>query len=336
MFGRSIMKFRTPTSGDAVVADQGIAVPAAPGFVFERVVGGGGMGIVYAVRDVDSGKRLALKTVQPRYATDAGIVGRFWREIAFAARVMHPNVAPVLGHGRLSDGRPFVLMELYQGRTLGDVVRRDGPLPLPKAMAIVDQVLAGLDAIHAAGIVHRDLTPENVFVETNSEGRERVILLDFGFAHEPGVDTGDGVTLASRGALVGTMGFMSPEQMMRGRAITARSDLFVAAVLLYFALSGKLPFRGEAEMDVMVAFLRRSPVPLRLERRNVPRSLDLVLERALAKHPDARFANAAEMRAALAGAGVRGEGSRRRSAAPSVQAAQQRRRQSVSGAIAMR
>lgn len=318
MIGHSIMNFRTHTSGDSCTADQVIDVPALPGLVFEQAVGRGGMGIVFAVREVASGKRLALKTIQAQYAADAGIVGRFWREIAFAARVMHRNVAPVLGHGRLSDGRPFVLMELYQGRTLGAIVRKEGPLPLVRAIDIVDQVLAGLDAVHAAGIVHRDLTPENVFVETTESGSDRVILIDFGFAHEPGVDQGDGVTLDSRGALVGTMGFMSPEQMMRGRAITAQSDLFVAAVLLYFALSGKLPFRGEADVDVAIAFLRRSPIPLRVERRNVPRALDVVLERALAKHPDARFANAAEMRAALACAG------------------RQRPRRSVSGEIAMR
>ncbi len=318
MLEHSIMNFRTYTSGDSCSEDQVIDVPALPGFVCEGLVGQGGMGVVFAVRDVVSGKRLALKTIQAQYATDAGIVGRFWREIAFAARVMHRNVAPVLGHGRLSDGRPFVLMELYQGRTLGSIVRQDGPLPLVRAIDIVDQVLAGLDAVHAAGIVHRDLTPENVFVETNDTGSDRVVLIDFGFAHEPGVDQGDGVTLDSRGALVGTMGFMSPEQMMRGRAITTRSDLFVAAVLLYFAVSGKLPFRGASDVDVAISFLRRSPIPLRLEHRNLPRALDVVLERALAKHPDARFANAAEMRAALACAG------------------RQRPRRSVTGEIAVR
>lgn len=318
MTGRLIMKFRTQSSGEACSEYQGIAVPDASGLVFEGVVGVGGMGIVYRVRDAHSGKRFALKTIRPHCAADAGTVGRFWREITFAARVAHPNVAPVLGHGRLSDGRPYALMELYQGRTLGEMVRQDGPLPMARAIDIVDQVLAGLDAVHAAGIVHRDLTPENVFVEPNPDGSDRVVLLDFGFAHEPGVDTGDGVTVDSRGALVGTMGFMSPEQMMRGRAITTRSDLFVAAVLLYFALSGKLPFRGEAPVDMTVALLRRSPIPLRVERRNVPRALDLLIERALAKHPDARFANAAEMRAALAGAGRR------------------KARMSVSGAMAAR
>lgn len=294
------MKFRTPDSGAARTDDQGIHVPDPSGLIVEHVVGSGGMGIVYAVRDAESGKRLALKTIHARYANDAGVVGRFLREIAFAARVMHPNVAPILGHGRLSDGRPFVLMELYQGRTLGAIVRQDGPLSIARATDIVDQVLAALDAVHAAGIVHRDLTPENVFVETNSAGHDRVVLLDFGFAHEPGVDTGDGVTHESRGALVGTIGFMSPEQIMRSRAITTRSDLFVAAVLLFFALSGQLPFRGSEEMDVAVALMRHSPVPLRVVRRNVPRALEGLLGRALAKHPDARFATAAEMRVALA------------------------------------
>lgn len=303
MVRRPIMNFRTQASAAACRQCQGIDVPAVPGLVFEGVVGMGGMGIVYRVRDVDTGKQLALKTIQREHATDVGAVGRFFREIKFAARVVHRNVAPVLGHGRLADGRPYALMELYKGRTLGDVVRQDGPLPMARAIDIVDQVLAGIGAVHAAGIVHRDLTPENVFVEPNAGGYDRVVLLDFGFAHEPGVDTGDGVTVDSRGALVGTMGFMSPEQLMRGRAITTRSDLFVAAVLLYFAMSGKLPFRGEADVDMSVALLRRSPIPLRVERRNVPRALDSLIERALAKHPDARFANATEMRVALAGAG---------------------------------
>jgi eukaryotic-like serine/threonine-protein kinase len=301
--GPSIMNFRMSSSGSPGAENQELPDSQLPSLVFERVVGCGGMGIVYAVLEVETGKRLALKTIQPRYAKDDGIVSRFFREVAFAARVKHPNVAPVLGHGRLPDGRPFVLMELYQGRTLGAIVRQDGPLQVKRAIDIVDQVLAGLDAIHSADIVHRDLTPENVFVEATDDGNERVILLDFGFAHEPGVDTGDGVTIDSRGALVGTIGFMAPEQMMRGRAITTRSDLFVAAVLLYFAISGKLPFRAGAGMDAGVASLRRSPIPLRVEQRSVPRSIDVLLERALAKHPDARFANAAEMRAALARAG---------------------------------
>ena len=152
-----------------------------------------------------------------------------------------------------------------------------------------------LEAVHAAGLVHRDVTPENVLVVPGPRGEERVLLLDFGFAHEPGVDTGDGVTEESRGALVGTAAFMAPEQVMRARAILPQTDLFAAGLLLYYALTGRLPFPG----DDVVAMLRRQPVPLRAVRAGVPRALDVFVHRALEKHPEARFASAAEMRAAL-------------------------------------
>jgi serine/threonine-protein kinase len=277
-----------------------------PGVAVEGVLGEGGMGVVYAGREVATGKVVALKTLRACHAGDEGHVRRFEREIEFAMRVVHPNVAPVRGAGRLGDGRPYYLMELYKGRTLGAVVREDGPLEIGRALSITDQILAGLEAVHEAGIVHRDLTPENVLLTDEGPGKEpRVLLLDFGFAHEPGVDTGDGLTEDSRGALVGTIRFMSPEQMTRGRAITARSDLFSTALLFYYAVSGKLPFRGEGDLDVAVATVRRPPVPLRAERRDVPRPLDVLVTRALAKHPDARFGSASEMRAALAHAGRR-------------------------------
>ncbi|MDC3957169.1 serine/threonine-protein kinase [Polyangium jinanense] len=277
--------------------DQG--APYVPGLVLEGVVAEGGMGLVYAAREISSGKRVALKTLRACFANDEGARARFEREISFTRRVVHPNVAPVLGHGHMSDGRPYYLMELYRGRTLGAVVREDGPLSIGRALEITDRILAGLEAVHAAGIVHRDLTPENVLLTEGPAGETRVLLLDFGFAHEPGVDTGDGVTADSRGALVGTIRFMSPEQVTRGRAITAQSDLFATALLLYYAVSGKLPFRGEGDLDVAVATVRKAPVPLRAELRNVPRALDVLLSRALAKHPDARFSGAAEMRRAL-------------------------------------
>ena len=125
------------------------------------------------------------------------------------------------------------------------------------------------------------------------------MILDLGFAQEPGADQGDGVTPDSPGSLVGTLAFMAPEQATRGRAITARSDLFAIAVLLYHALSGRLPFRGRDDLAVLVSVVRDAPIPLRRARRDTPAALDDALARALAKHPDARFASALEMRAAL-------------------------------------
>jgi eukaryotic-like serine/threonine-protein kinase len=260
----------------------------------------GGVGVVHAARVLATGENVAVKVLRPAHAGDAGIISRFEREALYAARVDHPNVGRVREAGRLPDGRPYYVMELYSGTTLGALVQRAGPLDLARALSITDQLLAGLEAIHAAGIVHRDLQPYNVFLARDTDGRERVKILDFGFAHEPGVDRGDGVTPDSPGALVGTLRFMSPEQATRARAITARSDLFAAALLLYYALTGTLPFRGRDDLSVVVEIVRSAPLPLRKSRRDAPRSLEDVLSRALAKHPDARFACAAEMRDVLA------------------------------------
>lgn len=271
------------------------------GLHIEQLIAEGGMGAVYAVRCVATGARAALKVVRREHAGDAGIASRFAREASFGRRIAHPNVCAVLGDGRLEDGRPFLLMPLYEGSTLGEEVRERGPLPLSRAVAVADEILAGLSALHAAGIVHRDLQPDNVLL-ADERGVTTVKLLDLGFAHAPGADTGDGLTPDSPGALVGTLRFMSPEQATRSRAITERSDLFSVGLLLYYALSGKLPFRGQGDNDVLVSLVRSPPVPLRRERRDLPRGIDQVVGRALAKHPDARYSCADDMRAALTSA----------------------------------
>lgn len=281
------------------VAYQDLVGTSVAGLVIERVVAEGGIGVVYAARPHGGAGSFAIKVLQERHADDVGIVSRFEREISYGRRVDHPNVISVLAHGRLPDGRPYFVMDLLDGCTLGALIRREGPLPLARALAIVDQILAGLAAMHAARIVHRDLQPDNVFITRDASGAEQVKLIDLGFAQEPGVDTGDGVTPDSPGSLVGTLTFMSPEQAMRARAITEQSDLFTTALLLYYALSGRLPFRGATELHVLVAIVRAAPIPLRKERRGIPALLDEILARSLAKHPDARFRGATEMRAAL-------------------------------------
>ncbi|WP_438002576.1 serine/threonine-protein kinase [Sorangium sp. So ce321] len=307
---------RAAAAGGAAAGLQSCGTAAADplvgrteqGLHIERLIAEGGMGAVYAARRVATGEPVALKVLRRVHAGDSGLEGRFAREVQLARRIDHPNVCPVLGEGRLDDGRPFFLMPLFEGVTLAEEVRRNGPLPLARALAVADQILAGLAAMHAAKVVHRDLQPGNILLVPQApgagagEGVPAVKLIDLGFAHEPGVDTGDGVTPDSPGSLVGTLLFMSPEQAMRSRAITERSDLFAAALLIYYALSGKLPFRGRGDLDVLVAIVRSAPVPLRRERRDVPRVLDEVLSRALSKHPDNRFPGAAAMRAALSAA----------------------------------
>jgi serine/threonine protein kinase len=265
------------------------------GLRVESILAEGGIGVVYAASDVETGKPLALKVLQRRHADDPGMVSRFAREIGFALRVAHPNVAAVLRHGRLEDARPFFVMDRFEGETLGAMVRRSGPLPIERALDVGDQVLAGLAALHAARVVHRDLQPDNVLIARDG----RVLLLDLGFAEEPGPDRGDGVTPDSPGSLVGTLSFMAPEQATRSRAVTERSDLFATALLLFYALTGKLPFRGDDALARVVAMVRAAPIRLRRERRDAPVALEAALARALAKHPDARFESASAMREAL-------------------------------------
>jgi eukaryotic-like serine/threonine-protein kinase len=285
------------------------------GLQIEGIIAEGGIGIVYCARSPEGGSSFAIRVLQERHADDLGLVSRFEREIAYASRVDHPNVAKVLRHGHLPDGRPYFVMDLLSGCTLGELVRQKGPLPLERALAISDQILAGLGAMHEARIVHCDLQPDNVFISCDADSADHVMLIDLGFAQEPGADTGDGVSAGSPGSLVGTLPFMAPEQTMRARAITEQSDLFTTALLLYYALSGKLPFRGEDERLVTVAIVRAAPIPLRKERRDIPALLDEILARSLAKHPDARFRGAAEMRAALKEfSGARERWGRRRSA----------------------
>jgi serine/threonine-protein kinase len=270
-----------------------LAASTVAGLEVEALLAEGGVGEVYRARE-PNGALVAMKVLQRRHLADAGMVSRFQREVTFMRRVDHPHVASVRAAGYLQDGRPWYTTALERGPTLGTLVRAHGRLPLLRALDIACDVLGGLEAVHAAGIVHRDIQPDNVLL-----GATGARLIDFGFAHEEGVDTGDGVTPDSPGALVGTLRFMSPEQATRARALTVRSDLFSVALLLHYALTGRSPFRARAETDVLVALVRSAPVPLRRERRDAPETLERLLARALAKHPDARFAGAGEMRAAL-------------------------------------
>jgi serine/threonine protein kinase len=274
-------------------AHGALAGCAVAGLDVEALLAEGGVGEVYRARE-PNGALVAMKVLQSRHLADAGMVSRFLREVAFMRRVDHPQVAAVRAAGYLDDGRPWYSTALERGPTLGGLVRADGPLSLARALGIACDVLRGLEAVHAAVIVHRDIQPDNILL-----GAGGAHLIDFGFAHEEGVDTGDGVTPDSPGALVGTLRFMSPEQATRARALTVRSDLFSVALLLYYALTGRSPFRARAESDVLVALVRSAPVPLRRERRDAPEALERVLGRALAKHPDARYAGAREMCAAL-------------------------------------
>jgi tetratricopeptide (TPR) repeat protein len=258
------------------------------------LLGEGGMGRVHLVEDDSLQRRLAVKTLKE---DNRRLSDRFKREAIAAAKVNHPNICKVFDVGE-DRGRPFLVMELLEGETLARRLKR-GPLAVAEALALAREVLSALEAVHEAGIVHRDLKPSNVFLTAHGAR-----LLDFGLARAlPSAITrrleSDGEKTAS-GIILGTPGFMAPEQI-HGGAVDARTDLFAVGIILYEALTGRPPFPGETPVQLLAAVLHEEPAPVGSSPRLM--ALDAPLRRALAKSPEKRFASAREMAEALQRAG---------------------------------
>jgi len=280
-----------------------------------RLLVTGGMGAVYEVEHELTQHHRALKILHPRVAGSPTIVARFLREASAAARIGNPYIAETFDAGRLESGEPYLLMELLDGETLDGRVSRMGPLGAGEVAELVYQACEGIIAAHDAGIVHRDLKPENLFVTPDG----RVKILDFGLAKltqekhlsDPGslaATDGDGegmqggvlgspgaaVSLLTQpGVLLGTVSYMSPEQV-RGRPADPRADLFAFGVILYEVLAGRRPFRAETNAEVMTAILHSEPAAFdpALE---VPDAVDRVIRRCLEKSPAERIQSARDL-----------------------------------------
>jgi tRNA A-37 threonylcarbamoyl transferase component Bud32 len=262
----------------------------------------GGMADVYAARDRTLDRPVAVKRLKANL-DDPPARARFEREARALAGFSHPNAVAVFDAGNDADG-PYIVMELLAGPTLSEHLRVHGRLSFAEASGIADQILAALGAAHARGIVHRDVKPANVLFAADGT----VKLADFGIAKVMADATAD-VTMT--GELVGTPKYVAPEQTIGGRA-TPQSDLYAVGVLLYEMVAGVAPFAGDTPAATLAAH-QRAPVPdLRVVRPDAPAGFVAVVTRALAKDPDERFADAAEMRAALRGEATVG------SAAPTV------------------
>lgn len=251
-------------------------------------IGGGGMGAVYRARHVGLGRFVALKLLRRDHSRDAEAVQRFLREAKATAAIASPHVVGVTDFGVSADGRPFLVMELIEGTDLERVLERRGRLPTDEAVGLALDVLAGLGAAHAAGVVHRDLKPANVLI-----GAEIVKVVDFGLAKIASGDA-EGAALTRTGAMLGTPYAMAPEQAS-GRQVDARADLWAVGALLYRALSGRRPFEGASAEDVIVRVCTEPAPPLP----EVAEPLAGVIARALEREPAARWASAAEMSVAL-------------------------------------
>ena len=259
------------------------------------LLGAGGMGEVFRARDTRLQREVAIKVLPASFAHDATRRARFERETQAVAALSHTNILAIFDTG-VHDGQLFAVTELLDGNTLR--ARLDtGALPTKKAIDIATQVARGLAAAHEKGIVHRDLKPENVFLLRDGQ----VKILDFGLATTPTTSGGTSETLAAMtdpGTVMGTVGYMSPEQV-RGQALDARTDLFALGAVLYEMLSGTRAFRGDTPADVATAVLREEPPEMASPRGDLPPALERIVRHCLERNPAERFQSARDVAFAL-------------------------------------
>ena len=252
-----------------------------------RKLGAGGMANVYLSEDQELGRRVAIKILNERHANDEQFVERFRREAKNAAALSHPNIVSIYDRGE-AEGTYYIAMEYLDGRSLKELILSRGPAPLNVAIEYVRQILSALRFAHRHGIVHRDIKPHNVLVD--AEGRVKVT--DFGIARAGASQ------MTEAGSIVGTAQYLSPEQA-RGTNVDQRSDLYSLGIVLYELLTGTLPFNGDTPVEIAMKHLSQTPELPSVLRPELPRELDLVVTRALAKDPDERYQSADEMDADL-------------------------------------
>jgi eukaryotic-like serine/threonine-protein kinase len=261
------------------------------------VIGEGGMGVVYLADDLTAGRQVALKVLHSDIASNPTKRRRFVREGKFLNALTHPGIATVYEVGE-ADDRVFIAMEYVQGTTLKEVIARTGRLGVERTMTIITEIGSALAQAHAAGIIHRDFKPDNIIIGADQQAK----LLDFGIAKV--ADTapviGDGTTteLTTKGQILGTPAYMSPEQA-KGLEVDQRSDVFSLGIVLYEMIAGRRPFQGETWQELIIAVNRDTPEPVKRFDAQVPPELERILSRCLEKDPDKRYKSSVELAADL-------------------------------------
>ncbi|HKV75228.1 MAG TPA: protein kinase [Gemmatimonadales bacterium] len=259
----------------------------------KKKLGEGGMGQVYLAEHVKMGRRCAVKIMTAGLSNDPEAVGRFNREAANASRIAHPNVCAIYDFGETAEGLIYLAMEFIEGQSLTDFLHDTGPLPLPRAAAILSQAADALQAAHDLGIVHRDLKPDNIMI-SSVRGRDVVKVVDFGIAKATGSDAMS-QKVTRTGLVVGTPEYMSPEQLT-GDALDGRSDIYSLGLVFYRMITGVLPFKSDSAQEAMVKRLTEDPAPLAVAFAGgrFPPRLQEVVNHSLARSPMERYGTAAE------------------------------------------
>ncbi len=270
-------------------------------YQLRQKIGAGGMGEVYYAEHQLLKRPCALKLIKPEAGSDPVALARFEREVQSAARLSHPNTIEIFDYGHTDDGTFYYVMELLQGMSLEELVKRSGPLPPGRAIYLLRQACAGLAEAHGIGLVHRDLKPANIFVARRGGESDVAKILDFGLVK---LTQDDGAAALTADLTVsGTPSYMAPEQATATRDLDARADIYAMGAVAYFALTGRPPFQGESAFAVMMAHARDPVIPPSQIRPEIPADLEQVVLTCLEKKPDDRYPDARAMGRALSACG---------------------------------
>ncbi len=265
----------------------------------EKVLGFGGMGVVVSAFRTDLEQRVAVKFLGTAAAERPDAAERFRREARAAAKIRSEHVARVLDVGTLDTGLPYMVMEFLEGNDIADELRRLGRLPVSEAVEFVLQAIEALAEAHAAGVVHRDLKPGNLFLARRADGSRRVKVLDFGISKALTGSSVEELSLTKTAALIGSPLYMAPEQMRSAKDVDTRADIWSLGAMLYEMLTGEPPYTGESIPQLCAALLHDDPIPLRQHRPDVPEGLEHAVLRCLMKDRNHRFPTVFELGRAL-------------------------------------